>query len=59
MNFDFLLMWPNIPICWINCNQVDTLPDNMLRKEFNAILAFDLFLKTSETALELLGAHKF
>ena len=58
MNFAFLLIRPDTPICWINCNPVDDLPDNIPRKKLYVSLAFAPFLKTCDTVLEFLGGLK-
>lgn len=55
MHFDFLLIWPDTSICWINCNPVDKLSDNISCQKINVSLALDLLLELCETTLELLG----
>ena len=58
MDLHFLLVWLDTPICWINCNPVNDLPDNIPRQKLDASLPFDLLLEMYETVLEFLGSIK-
>ena len=58
MDFSFLLIWPDVPIRWIDCNPVDKGSDNIPRQKLDVSLAFAPFLKTCETVLEFLDGLK-